>query len=111
MRFAIPLGGAGAANIHEVLDNAERIIVVTVDDHAVTAREEIDVCDCPSAKRARWFHDNDIDWVVCNGVSTPLASRLEESGVHVVPWISGAVEKIIDDFVTGRIPDASMYMA
>ncbi|MBZ0272167.1 NifB/NifX family molybdenum-iron cluster-binding protein [bacterium] len=109
LRFAVPLGSADAARVHEVLDNAEKVMVISLAGDGSFTREILQVCECPSACRARWFRDHGIQWVICGGISAPFAARLAEKGVHVVPHFAGTIELAIDSFITGRIPDDHAY--
>jgi len=106
MRIAIPHCNSC---VSPVLDTAERLIVVEVDNEIVTSKHEIILTGAGPREKAKNIA-NHADILVCGAVSRTMCSHLDSLGVKVHPWTMGNIESIIEIVSAGNMPGPEYIM-
>jgi predicted Fe-Mo cluster-binding NifX family protein len=53
--------------------------------------------------RVRLLRDQQVGTVICGGVEEHLEGMLQADGVHVISWVSGAVDELLDCYLRGEL--------
>ncbi len=90
--------------VSPVLDVAERLVVFSPGSCA-EGGTAIELSGMSMMHRAAAIEASGIDVLICGAVTKPLLAALTRSGMTVVPWVSGAVDEILEAFSCGRLDD------
>ena len=107
MRVAIP---TFQGRVSPVLDVAEHLVVADVENGVATSRREETLREAGPALRAKRVSDLGVDALVCGAVSQPLEELLLSVGVQVIPQMCGAVDEVLQAFLSGRLADSEFLM-
>ena len=105
MRIAFPLW---IDSVSPVLDTAEKLVVVDIDNGKVVSRHEIILSDGPQKNAVIIAHHADM--LVCGAISRVMSSYLINSGIRVYPWLMGNVDRLIKIFTDGNTPGQEYFM-
>jgi len=100
MKVGIPTWNG---RISPVLDVAERLLVIDIQEGRETERKEIALLDGAIEKRGADIAALGLDVLICGAVSIPLESILVASGIQVVCQTCGSVEEVLQAFLDGRL--------
>jgi predicted Fe-Mo cluster-binding NifX family protein len=70
--------------------------------------EQVDFClqSTDVVDRVRLMRDQNVDTLICGGLQERLEDMLLTDGVHVISWVSGRVDDLLDRFMRGELsPD------
>jgi len=93
-----------------VFDSAGHLLVVDVGSDGETGRQEFDLEPMPLHQRAARVHALGIDVLLCGAVSRPLAEMLDRQGIHLIPFISGEAEAVLQAYLAGELPAPRFVM-
>ena len=96
--------------ISPLFDCARTLLVVDVTDQTVTDRYfEPFHCESPSS-RATKLSDLNVKVLICGAVSDLFANMIETNGIRIIPFVAGAVDEVIDAYLTGTISSSKFQM-
>ena len=90
--------------IAPVFDVARMLLIVDATDGAVSTSREVQIPEGVLHARAEFLAGLGVGNIVCGAVSHPFHCLLEDYGMHVIPFISGGVDEVIQAWLEGRIP-------
>jgi len=90
--------------IAPVFDVARTLLIVEATDNAVSTSREVQIPEGVLPLRAEFLAGLGVGDIVCGAVSHPFRGMLEDCGMHVIPFISGGVDEVIQAWLEGRIP-------
>ncbi len=100
MKLALTVWGN---RISPVFDSARTLMVVELRDGLVQSRR-LEPCRLePPFFRASWFTSLGVDELICGAITRQTAQGLESVGVHVIGFITGEVEEILEAYTNGRL--------
>jgi len=107
MKIAIPVYGDYVSN---VFDFAHRLLLVDIEDNRETQRREVELESRLLPQRAAQLKALGVDVLVCGAVSRLLASMVTQSGIEVLPFVTGRVDNVLGAYMTGQLvrPEFSM---
>ncbi len=100
MKIAIP---TFATRVSPRFDCAQSVLMVTIDDGAATAREELAAGDWAPHERINRLLELGVDTVICGGIDRWSAASLQSSGVTVYGWVTGEVEDALAALLRGDL--------
>jgi predicted Fe-Mo cluster-binding NifX family protein len=107
MRLAFPVW---ENRISPVLDEATRLLLVEVKDHGELSRSEIHL-DEKDVSRMCWrIRSLGVNVLICGAVTRRLSDMLKESGIHIVPGVSGHPDEVLDACLQGRLAHPKFLM-
>ena len=53
--------------------------------------------------RLRLLRDQQVDVLICGGVQDTFEDILKANGIHVISWVSGSVEKLLEQYLLGEL--------
>ena len=96
--------------ISPVFDVARRLVVMTVQNGAVTEKfpEELPVENY--MERVARLLDLEVRTLICGAISKPLATILEERGIRVIPFTAGEENEIIEAYCSDKLQSPKLAM-
>ncbi|OGP22926.1 MAG: hypothetical protein A2X90_00920 [Deltaproteobacteria bacterium GWA2_65_63] len=102
MRVAIP---DWDGHVSPVLDNANRCLLIEIEDGSVIGRETVVLAEGSPSSRALQLVKLRVDVLICCTITHALEAAIASHGVRVIRHICGSVKEVIDAFtVGGMIP-------
>jgi len=95
-------------HVSSVLDFANRLLLVELEDGLEIGRNEILLAEQSSLERAAKLRQLGINVLICGAISRPLAYMLSGSGIDVLPFITGPTEQVLEAFREDRL-DQSQF--
>lgn len=95
--------------VSPVLDTAEQLLVFDAERGPEAARVVV-LSGLTFWTRAAAIGGAGIDVLICGAVTRPLLEALTASGLTVVPWVSGAVDDILQAFSCGETVEQRFAM-
>jgi len=107
MKVAIPIYGDYVSN---VFDFAHRLLLVDIENGREAERCEVEIESRLLPRRAEQLKTLGVDVLVCGAVSRVLANMVTQSGIEILPFVTGRVDSILGAYMTGRLvrPEFSM---
>ncbi|MBN1293452.1 MAG: hypothetical protein JXB48_16550 [Candidatus Latescibacteria bacterium] len=106
MRIAIPCWNE---IVSPVLDTAKRLLIVGIENGAITSRHEITLSDDSLRKKAECIAQH-ADMLVCGAISNTLLTHLVDLRIEVHPWTMGNVDCLAEIFSGGNTPGPEFMM-
>lgn len=107
MLIAIPIW---EGRVSPVFDVAQRLALTTIESGVVvnTAEMALPSLDMPS--RVKLLAELKVDVLLCGAISGCVLQMLEESSIHVVPYICGPIAQVLDAFLKNRLAESGLVM-
>jgi len=107
MKVAVPIYGDYVSN---VFDFAHRLLLVDIENGGETERCEVEIESRLLPQRAEQLKTLGVDVLVCGAISRVLANMVTQSGIEVLPFVTGRVDSVLGAYMTGRLvrPEFSM---
>ena len=101
MRVAIPIWIDQVCN---VLDFAQQMLLVELEDGHEVGRREVALSDDPTALvQGQQLLRLRAQVLICGAVSRPLALFLTRSGVELIPFVRGPVHEVLAAYLSGEL--------
>lgn len=107
MMIAIP---NWQGRVSPVFDVAGALLVVEMQGDTVLSRQNVVLPDDTLLRRAKCLKELSIDVLVCGALSWPLETALSSAGVEVISQICGAVEEVLQAFISGQLHEGAFLM-
>ena len=96
--------------ISPLFDCARMLLIVDITNQIETGRYfEPFHCESPSSRAAK-LSDLSVQVLICGAVSDLFANMIETSGIKIIPFVAGAVDEVIDAYLTGSISSSKFQM-
>jgi predicted Fe-Mo cluster-binding NifX family protein len=107
MKVAIPVC---VERVATTIDFARELLVVDCVGSRQVRRDRIVLEEMLPANRARRIIGLGIDVLICGAVSRPLARLIQDSGIQVIPLVSGSVDDVLAAFLADRLDESSFLL-
>lgn len=88
--------------ISPVFDAARMLLVAEVEDGSLVSREFIPCRPERIGEFVQLLHNKGVQDVICGAISQEPAGLLEANAIHLIPFIAGRVETVLDCYVEGE---------
>jgi len=107
MKVAIPVYGDYVSN---VFDFAHKLLLVNIENSKETERYEIVLEGLSLQQRADKLKSLGVDVLVCGAVSQLLANIVMQSGIELLPYVTGNTANVLNAYISGQLirPEFSM---
>ena len=107
MKIAIPIYNDSISN---VFDFAHRLLLVDIENGKEANRSEVALESQLLPQRTGQLKDLGIDVLICGAISRSLANMVITSGIHVLPYVTGSIDDVLQAYLTGQLvkPEFSM---
>ena len=102
MKVAIPRFEEQVAPCYEY---SATIAIFTVEENAVVNQVDFRLESRDVFDRLRLLRDQHVDMLICGGVQNVFEDMLKANGIHVISWVSGPVEMLLDRYLRGELED------
>ena len=89
--------------ISPLFDSTRKLLVVRIEDNRIVARQFETFDDDNPLSRASKLEDLGVATLICGGISDDFAKFVEAMGIRIIPFASGAVEQVLDDYLSGNL--------
>jgi predicted Fe-Mo cluster-binding NifX family protein len=94
-----------AEEIATTTDFARELLVADCEGSQEVQRSRFLVEESLPANRARRIAGLGIQVLICGAISRALATLIQDSGIHIIPLVSGSVNSVLESFLTGRLDE------
>jgi predicted Fe-Mo cluster-binding NifX family protein len=96
--------------ISPLFDCARRLLIVEIFDQTATGKH-LESFDYESPlSRATRLSDLGVNVLICGAVSDSFASMIESHGIRIIPFVAGAVEEVLDAYLTSGLHNSKFRM-
>jgi len=85
--------------ISPLFDATRTLLIVDIHNRVVTQKKLVPF-DCVSPfSRAATLEDLGVSTLICGGVSDFFADLIEARNIHIIPFVAGRVDEVIDAYL------------
>lgn len=88
------------------LDSADEIQLLTLENEKVKNHETIKIIPSSPLDKVQQIIQLNPDVLICGGLTQLCDRKLKNSRVTVIPWIKGNTEKVLNQFLEGKLSGA-----
>ncbi len=107
MKIAIPVW---ENRISPVFDSSARLLIFDTDSQPKPSRSEIYLDEPYLIQRCTRIKSLGVEMLICGAISRSAYRMLVSCGIHVVSWISGRVDEVIEACLCGEILHSEFLM-
>lgn len=96
--------------ISPVFDVSRRMVVLEIDQGTIQRKQEESLDEDPGRKIEQISRDG-IQVLICGAISQSIADLLVVRGVRIIPFITGAVEEVIQAYLSDQLHRPRFVMA
>ncbi len=100
MKVAIPRFEEMVAPCYEY---SATIAIFTLDGKEVAGQVDFRLESRNVFDRLRLLRDQQVDVLICGGVQNTFEDMLKANGIHVISWVSGSVEGLLEQYLHGEL--------
>ena len=89
------------SRVSPVFDVAARMLIVDIQDGNVTKRWYLAIPEGHPMVKVQALSGSDVSIVICGACSGSVEDFLWSSGIEVIAWVSGDVEKVLAAYIAG----------
>jgi predicted Fe-Mo cluster-binding NifX family protein len=107
MKIAIPLF---ENRISPRLDCAKKVLLVNLleREKKFVSSEEKEFQTVEAGENTDFYISNEIDTVICGGISTEMQAFLLKHEIRIISWVTGEAQKALDLFIEGKLVSGAM---
>jgi predicted Fe-Mo cluster-binding NifX family protein len=79
------------------------IAIFTIRGRKVVAQKGFPLQSRDAFDRFRLLRDQQVKTLICGGVQDFFEDLLRANGIHVISWVTGSVDELLDLFIRGRL--------
>lgn len=79
------------------------IVIFTIRGRKVVAQIGFPLQSRDVFDRFRLLRDQQVKTLICGGVQDFFEDLLRANGIHVISWVTGSVDELLDLFIRGRL--------
>ena len=96
--------------VSTVFDFANKLLLVEFEQQQEVGRSEISLPEESMPQRVARLKSLGPDVLICGAISRPMAYMILGSGVKVIPYVSGPVDKVLQAYMTGQLSQPQFLM-
>ena len=100
MKIAIPIWNGFVSS---VFDFAHKLLLVDIENGQELNRSEVTLNPESAPQRAGRLKSLGVDVLICGAISRQLMFMLADSGVEVLPYVTGRIDELLQAYTTGRL--------
>ena len=85
------------------LDCCENIILYFAERDQIKSCKTVHLVKENPVTKLNMLLELDVDVLICNGITSLYARKLNDSKIQVIPWISGEIQEVIDRYLKGDL--------
>ncbi|HUU03461.1 MAG TPA: NifB/NifX family molybdenum-iron cluster-binding protein [Myxococcota bacterium] len=96
--------------VSPLFDSARTIFLLKIEGGHVMERSEVSLDITMPHYRVQRLHQLGVDVLICGAISRPLAVLCASTGIELIPWVAGELDRVIEAFITNSLPDPVLTM-
>jgi predicted Fe-Mo cluster-binding NifX family protein len=97
--LAVPVFGG---EISPRFDCARETMIIRLEDGKIAGQSLVATKETSPLHRARILSALQVELVICSGIDDFCVRMLNGMGIQVLPWISGNLQEVLDNFLAAR---------
>ena len=92
------------------LDCARKVLLVNIlqREKKIVSYEEKEFQTVETGENTDFYLSNEIDTVICGGISIEMQDFLLKHDIRVISWVTGETKKVLDLFIEGKLVSGAM---
>ncbi len=107
MKVAIPVCSDSVAT---TTDFARELVVADCQTSSVVRRRRIELEESLPGHRAKQLVQLRVDILICGAISRLLAKLIVDSGIQIIPFVSGPVDSVLEAFLNHKLAQACFLL-
>ena len=91
--------------VSTTFDFARKLLVVEANGEREVSRREIPLGDETVDRKARRIRGLGAQVVLCGAVSESLARAVSQTGIQIIPYVSGEADSVLAAYLCGRLAE------
>jgi predicted Fe-Mo cluster-binding NifX family protein len=96
--------------VSPVFDTASRLLVLDVEQSGEASRFEVFLDEQTCSRKCSRIQVLGVDILICGAISRYFQGILTGSGIHVIPWVCGAVSEVVNAYLDGSLSQSRYLM-
>lgn len=96
--------------ISPVFDVSETIRIFEIENRKILNRINLVFSSADPYGKARMLAGSGVDILICGAVSRPFSAALCDSGIGIIPFVTGKVDEVMAAYINGRLNGAAFAM-
>lgn len=96
--------------VSPLFDSARNIVILKVEGGRVAERAEAGLDMIMPYLRVQRLRQLGIDVLICGAISRPIAALCASTGIELIPWVTGDLDRVIEAFITNSLPNPMLTM-
>ena len=96
--------------ISPLFDCARTLLIVDIADQTATGRDVASFHYESPFSRAAKLSDLGVKVLICGAVSDQFANMIEANGIRIIPFVAGAIDEVLDAYLTGALSSSKFRM-
>lgn len=85
------------------LDSSDKILLLTLENDKIDRSEWMKIIPNGPLAIIDQIIELDPDVLICGGLTQLCDTKLKTSRITVIPWIKGDIEKVLEEFIEGKL--------
>ena len=94
---------AWEGRVSPVFDTARQVLLFEVAGQEIEAGGETPLSDEEPTCRVQRLKDLGVGTLICGAVSRPVAAMIQMAGIHLIPFVAGPVDDVLEAYVEGTL--------
>ncbi len=107
MKIAVP---NHEGRVSPVFDTCQSVMIFERGDDGAITQQAVELADVEGLRRAERLRDIGVRVLLCGGITRPQAEWVQATGIELVPWLAGDVDRIAEAYWQGALPSAEFVM-
>ena len=86
-----------------MFDFAHRLLLVELENGKEKKRQEFALDESTGPEKAARLKHLDVDVLICGAISKPLAYIMNNSGINLLPFVTGSAEEVLNAYLQGQL--------
>ena len=96
--------------ISPVMDSAGQLLIIEYEDKKELNRQLIYIPDIDLVKKVNFFQTQGVELLICGAISRQLLQILSVSGIKVIPFIRGSINKVLSAYIHEYLGEDSFFL-
>lgn len=96
--------------VSPVFDVSRRLLLIDFEDGVVAGLDEAALGSLEHPVRMSALARLDVGTLICGAISRPLASSALAYEIRLIPFVSGTVDEVLEEYLAGTLPSQARCM-
>lgn len=92
------------------MDSAGQLLIIEFEDKSQLNREFVFIPDIDLVKKSEFLKSQNPDLLICGAISRQFLQLITMSGIKVIPFIRGSVNKVLSAYANDCLGEDSFFL-